>query len=94
MRTPGPWRLRGYQIRAAAGHGAHVATYQINRDDGLLIAAAPDLLDMLTEACATLDAAERSSGSHSTADRIRARLLALGLSEPGDATDETTGLPR
>jgi len=45
--TPGPWALRGSQIRAENGTGAHVATYQISRDDGLLIAAAPKLLDAL-----------------------------------------------
>lgn len=45
--TPGPWGLRGSQIRAAGGTGAHVATYQISRDDGFLIAAAPALFDAL-----------------------------------------------
>jgi hypothetical protein len=47
MRSPGPWALRGYQIRAEDGHGAHVATYQISADDGRLMAAAPELLDTL-----------------------------------------------
>lgn len=78
-RTAGPWALRGYQIRAKSGRGAHVATYQISRADGLLIAAAPELLDMLDTACHALDAAERASSSHSTADNIRRRTAELGL---------------
>lgn len=41
------WGLRGNQIRADGGLGAHVATYQISREDGLLLAAAPDLLAAL-----------------------------------------------
>lgn len=76
---PERWGLRGSQIRAAGGYGHHVATYQTNRQDGLLLAAAPELRDLLHEACDSLDAAERASASHSMADRIRDRLTALGL---------------
>lgn len=78
-RTPGPWALRGHQIRGDAGRGQHVATYQTSIADGLLLAAAPELLGLLFEACEALDAAERSSGSHSTADRVRGRLATFGL---------------
>lgn len=74
MGTPGPWGLRGCQIRADGGNGAHVATYQIDAEDGRLMAAAPELLEMLRLACDCLDAAERASSSHGTADEIRARL--------------------
>jgi hypothetical protein len=45
--TPGPWGLRGYQIRADGGQGTHVATYQCTESDGSLIAAAPDLYEAL-----------------------------------------------
>ena len=45
--TPGPWGLRGHQIRADGGQGATVATYAISREDGFLIAAAPALRDAL-----------------------------------------------
>lgn len=48
--TPGPWGLRGVQIRADGGRGQHVATYQVSRDDGELIAAAPELLELLEQA--------------------------------------------
>lgn len=86
--TPGPWALTGVQIRADNGHGAHVATYQITRVDGMLIAAAPVLLELLLVACACLDAAEGGASSHGTANDIRARLsdlnlIALGLDEHG-----------
>jgi hypothetical protein len=77
--TPGPWALRGVQIRADNGKGAHVGTYQISRDDGALMAAAPELLSMLVDAADVLDAMERSASSSSTADRIRERLTALGV---------------
>jgi len=80
-RTSGPWGLRGVQIRADGGRGRHVATYQINAADGYLIAAAPELLDMLREACDSLDACERASATHVTADHIRERLAALLIRE-------------
>lgn len=51
--TPGPWGLRGSQIRAEGGNGAHVATYQIDRDDGFLIAAAPAMFAALKRLLAT-----------------------------------------
>lgn len=78
-RTPGPWALRGYQIRAEGGLGKHVADYRISVADGLLIAAAPEMFEMLLGACANLDAAENSSRSHSGADYIRRELARLGL---------------
>lgn len=45
--TPGPWGLRGSQIRADGGRGQHIATYMTNVADGKLMAAAP----LLYEAC-------------------------------------------
>lgn len=45
--TPGPWGLRGCQIRANDGRGAHVATYMIERADGVAIAFVPEMLDLL-----------------------------------------------
>lgn len=83
-RTDGPWGLRGYQIRANGGHGAHVATYQISAADGIAIAAVPELLDFLDRACGALDMAERGSFSSSLADDIRERLGALGIWELSD----------
>jgi hypothetical protein len=71
------WGLRGVQIRAAGGVGAHVATYMTNRDDGLLLAAAPRMLAMLIDACETLDGMERCARSCSTADAIREELVKL-----------------
>jgi hypothetical protein len=87
-RTPGPWALRGTQIRADNGRGAHVATYMINIADGLLLSAAPEMLEMLLGACSSLDASENCSKSHCTADYIRARLaelrlIKLGVNEDG-----------
>lgn len=64
--TPGPWGLRGYQVRANGGQGAHVATYQITESDGSLIAAAPDLYEALEMLLKTLLL------SVSTDDRARA----------------------
>lgn len=49
MRTPGPWALRGFQIRSDNGQGAHVGTYQISVSDGLLMAAAPEMVALLEE---------------------------------------------
>ena len=78
-RTPGPWGLQGGQIRAEAGRGQHITSYQPSIADGLLIAAAPALLGLLLEACEALDANERASNSNSTADHIRGRLATSGL---------------
>ena len=78
-RTLGRWELRGVQIRADGGHGCHVGTYQRSRADGLIMAAAPELLEMLLNACASLDAAESGASSHGTANDIRARLAELRL---------------
>jgi hypothetical protein len=77
-RTPGPWALRGYQIRADDGRGAHVATYQISEEDGALIGAAPELLEMFEHVCALLSA----TGTHAdvaTVRRHQDRLTALGV---------------
>jgi hypothetical protein len=45
--TPGPWALRGRQIRAEDGLGKHVADYMVDAEDGHLLAAAPELEDSL-----------------------------------------------
>jgi hypothetical protein len=45
--TPGPWALRGYQVRADNGQGKHVATYQTSEADGRVLAASRELLDLL-----------------------------------------------
>lgn len=48
--TPGPWGLRGYQVRADNGLGQHVATVQNGSADGALVAAAPELLAVAEKA--------------------------------------------
>ena len=78
-RRTAEWALRGCQIRADGGRGHHVATYQTNRRDGQLLAAAPALLRMLYAACESLDGAERCARTHATADAIRDELRLLGL---------------
>lgn len=75
-RTPGPWTLRGVQIRANGGRGQHVATYQISQADGQLIAAAPDLLEMVLDA---IGCAEACGGSEAQAESYKQRLAKLGL---------------
>jgi RNA:NAD 2'-phosphotransferase (TPT1/KptA family) len=75
------WALRGHQIRAENGLGAHVATYQRSGAEGLLMAASPELLAMLLEACDTLDACERASSTHGTADAIRERLRDIWIKQ-------------
>ena len=84
-RTPGPWKLRGYQVRAEAGNGAHVATYQISIADGVLIAAAPELLQML------VDVSTLSIGP----TQVKTRLAALGLVKLGknDSGNLSTTVP-
>lgn len=42
--TPGPWGLRGYQIRADNGLGRHVASYMTDAEDGRVLAASRELL--------------------------------------------------
>lgn len=92
--TPGPWGLRGSQIRGKGGQGAHIATYQTCREDGLLLAAAPDLLGLLVTAAEALDASERHAESHHVADDIRdyiRRLQLKGAAPPSD--DAASHLP-
>jgi len=57
MSTPGPWALRGRQIRAENGIGKHVADYMVDAEDGRLIAEAPTLYLLLK---AVVDAREQS----------------------------------
>lgn len=80
--TPGPWGLRGAQIRADGGLGQHVATYQINQADGQLIAAAPELWRLLRDACNQLDNVERGASRSATADDIRAEVRLLLPASP------------
>lgn len=84
------WALRGCQIRVEST-GQHVATYQICRDDGLLLAASPELLRMLWLACDTLDACERHAESHGTADEIRRALTEAGLPAERCCAEYETG---
>ncbi len=77
---PGPrWALRGYQIRDHNGLGRHIATYQTCEADGRLLAAAPELLDLLVQACDALDNVARCSATDSFADEIRAKLVSMRL---------------
>lgn len=58
MSTPGPWALRGRQIRAENGVGKHVADYMVDAEDGRLIAAAPELLAIVEDYMKALDDTE------------------------------------
>lgn len=69
------WALRGCQIRADDGRGPHVGTYQRERIEGVLMAAAPELLDMLIGAAETLD-----DKYPAAAQEILGRIIDLGLS--------------
>lgn len=75
-RTPGPWGLRGRQIHADSGRGAHVATHQISAEDGRLIAAAPELLDMVLTLCCMIDEAIASDYRDRLAELL---LIKLGI---------------
>lgn len=79
-RTPGPWGLRGAQIRAEDGRGMHVATYQVSRADGLLLAAAPVLLEMVLRA---ISCGESCGGDEGMARDFKVRLVKLGLFKLG-----------
>mgnify|MGYP001589555130 CR=1 FL=1 len=87
--TPGPWGLRGSQIRAEAGTGAHVATYQIDRDDGFLIAAAPTLETALKRLLAAVIIQRDATRSHSQrgnalSDAVLEATQALNDADPLD----------
>lgn len=73
------WAIRGYQVRDDDGHGRHIATWQTCEADGRLLAAAPELLDMVISACDALDNVARCSATDAYADELRARLVALRL---------------
>lgn len=76
------WVLKGYQIRVDNGDGtggAHVGTYQRAEDEGRLMAAAPELLQLLVRACDALDNVSRCSATDAFADEIRARLVSMRL---------------
>jgi hypothetical protein len=74
VKTGPRWSVRGYQIRDDIGLGRHIATWQTCEADGRLLAAAPELLDMLVQACDAVD-----GGVAPRTDEIRARLTALRL---------------
>lgn len=75
-RTPGRWVLRGNQVRAGEGYGKHVATYQVSRADGLLLAAAPQLLEMVL---AAISSGEACGGARALAWVFKEQLVNLGL---------------
>lgn len=75
-RTPGRWALRGHQIRADEGRGQHVADYRTNVADGILLAAAPELLEMVLSA---ISCGEACGGNEGLARDLKERLAKLGL---------------
>lgn len=75
-RTPGRWVLRGHQIRADEGLGKHVADYRTNAVDGILLAAAPELLEMVLTA---ISCGEACGGNEGLARGLKERLAQLGL---------------
>lgn len=75
-RTPGRWALRGHQIRADEGRGQHIADYRTNVADGILLAAAPELFEMVLTA---ISFAEACGGSEAQAWDLKERLAKLGL---------------
>lgn len=78
------WALRGTQVRDNGGRGQHVATYMRSAEDGKLLAAAPELLDMLQRACNWLDRSDtaRHGTKNPLAMAFRLRLRELGLTPP------------
>ena len=87
--TPGPWRFyaaeeapngkpgvysRYYSDEDVAVCGNHSKAWPLIEADGLLIAAAPDLLDTLREVGAALDADRRARRPHNA--RLAARVNA------------------
>jgi hypothetical protein len=77
------WGLRGCQIRDDNGTGAHVATYQRTREEGLLIAAAPDLYYALHAVLACLP----RSVDGTLADAVRAGRAAIAKAEEKGAKE-------
>lgn len=75
--TPGPWALRGYQVRANNGQGMHVATYQTSEADGRVLAASRELLDLLLMA-----AENRVESLAAYRDLVARRLVELKLVVP------------
>lgn len=75
-RTPGCWALRGHQVRANEGRGQHVADYRTSVADGILLAAAPELLEMVLTA---ISCGEACGGNEGLARDFKKRLAKLGL---------------
>lgn len=73
---PGRWALRGHQIRANEGRGLHVADYRTSVADGVLLAAAPELLEMVLTA---ISCGEACGGNEGLTRDLKARLARLGL---------------
>lgn len=75
--TPGPWGLRGRQIRAEGGVGKHLADYMVCAEDGRLIAAAPEMHALLEEliACYDISVGGTSFGSEAREAIEQARRL-------------------
>ena len=74
--TPGPWALRGRQIRAEGGVGKHVADYMVDAEDGRLIAAAPELLEIVKAV------AQGQNCLRSVCDNARALIERIEKKEP------------
>lgn len=88
MATSTRWALRGTQIRDDDGRGQHVATYMRSVEDGRLLAAAPELLELLLETC---DEADRHAVDFVGEGRqpyfvarVRDRLRELRLTPPAE----------
>ena len=75
--TPGPWALRGYQVRANNGQGMHVATYQTSEADGRVLAASRELLDLCV-----MVAEVQGESLEAIRELIRRRLVELKLVIP------------
>ena len=80
--TPGPWGLRGYQIRADGGRGAHVATYQISQADGEMLAAAPEMTEVLERLLEVVNSSAESMAGHRLLPPERMLEMVSALSVP------------
>lgn len=89
-RTPGRWAIRGHQVRADEGRGQHVADYRTNVADELLLAAAPELLEMVLDAISRGEACGGDEGYARDAKERLARLglVRLGLDEHGRESEK------